>query len=70
MGGSKAIPQWFLNLQAAGKGHIQIGRREHDVDAHFTSDAKHVKCGRRSRRAYRTSPSGRREPDVGSLSLS
>ena len=43
MGGSKAIPQWFLNLQAAGKGHIQIGRREHDVDAHFTSDAEHVK---------------------------
>jgi deazaflavin-dependent oxidoreductase (nitroreductase family) len=33
MGGSKVTPQWFLNLQPAGKGHIQIGRREHDVDA-------------------------------------
>jgi deazaflavin-dependent oxidoreductase (nitroreductase family) len=40
MGGSKAIPQWFLNLQAAGKGQIQIGGREHDVDAHPTSDAE------------------------------
>lgn len=43
MGGSKAIPQWFLNLQAAGKGHIQIGGREYDVDAYFTSDAERVK---------------------------
>ena len=39
MGGSKAIPQWFLNLKAAGKGHIRIREREHDVDAHLTSDA-------------------------------
>jgi deazaflavin-dependent oxidoreductase (nitroreductase family) len=38
MGGSKAIPQWFLNLQAAGKGHIQVRDREHDVDAHLASD--------------------------------
>jgi deazaflavin-dependent oxidoreductase (nitroreductase family) len=39
MGGSRAVPQWFLNLQAAGKGHIQVRDREHDVDAHLTSDA-------------------------------
>jgi len=38
MGGSKAIPQWFLNLQAAGKGHIQVRDREHDVNAHLASD--------------------------------
>jgi len=38
MGGSKAIPQWFLNLQAAGKGRIQIRDRERDVDAHLASD--------------------------------
>ena len=38
MGGSKAIPQWFLNLQAAGKGHIQVRDRGHDVDAHLASD--------------------------------
>lgn len=43
MGGSKAIPQWFLNLQAAGKGRIQIRGREHDVDAHPTSDAERGK---------------------------
>ena len=39
MGGSKAIPQWFLNLQAAGKAHIRIRDRQHDVDARITSDA-------------------------------
>ena len=38
MGGSRAIPQWFLNLQAAGKGCIQIGGQEHDVDAHLASN--------------------------------
>jgi deazaflavin-dependent oxidoreductase (nitroreductase family) len=37
MGGSKADPQWFLNLKAAGNGHIRIGDREHAVDAHLTS---------------------------------
>ncbi len=39
MGGSRAIPQWFLNLQAAGKAHIRIRDRQHDVDARITSDA-------------------------------
>jgi deazaflavin-dependent oxidoreductase (nitroreductase family) len=43
MGGSKAIPQWFLNLQAAGKGHIQVRDREHDVDAHLASDTDREK---------------------------
>lgn len=43
MGGSKAIPQWFLNLQAAGKAHIQIGEREHEVDAHLTSGTERDK---------------------------
>jgi deazaflavin-dependent oxidoreductase (nitroreductase family) len=40
MGGSKLAPQWFLNLKAAGKGHIQIREHEHDVDAHLTSGAE------------------------------
>ena len=43
MGGAKAIPQWFLNLQAAGKGHIQVRDREHDVDAHLASDTDREK---------------------------
>jgi len=40
MGGSKATPQWSLNLKAVGKGHIRIREREHDVDARLTSDAE------------------------------
>jgi len=40
MGGSRAIPQWFLNLQAAGKGQIQVRDRKRDIDAHLTSDAE------------------------------
>ena len=43
MGGSKAIPQWFVNLQAAGKGRIRIGGREHDVDARLISGAERDK---------------------------
>lgn len=33
-------PRWFLNLKAAGKGHIRIREQEHDVDAHLTSGAE------------------------------
>ena len=40
MGGSRRTPQWFLNLEAAGKGHARIGGREHDVDAHLASGAE------------------------------
>jgi deazaflavin-dependent oxidoreductase (nitroreductase family) len=40
MGGSTVVPQWFLNLQAAGKAHVQLGGREHDVDAHVISGAE------------------------------
>ena len=43
MGGSKAIPQWFVNLQAAGKGRIRVGGREHDVDARLISGAERDK---------------------------
>jgi deazaflavin-dependent oxidoreductase (nitroreductase family) len=38
MGGSQRTPQWFLNLKAAGRGHIRIGGREHDVDARQATD--------------------------------
>src|SRR5258708_17316655 len=40
MGGSRRTPQWFLNLKAAGKGHIRIREREHDDDAHLTRGAQ------------------------------
>jgi F420H(2)-dependent quinone reductase len=40
MGGSKETPQWLLNLEAAGKGHIRVREREYDVDARLTSDAE------------------------------
>jgi deazaflavin-dependent oxidoreductase (nitroreductase family) len=40
MGGSRATPQWFLNRQAAGKGRIQIGEQEHDVDAHLAGSTE------------------------------
>lgn len=40
MGGSRRTPQWFLNLKAAGRGHIRIGEREHDVDARVATDAE------------------------------
>lgn len=43
MGGSKATPQWFLNLQRAGKARIQVRGREHDVDAHLISEAERNK---------------------------
>jgi deazaflavin-dependent oxidoreductase (nitroreductase family) len=39
-GGSKRTPQWCLNLEAAGKGRIQVGEREHDVAAHLASGAE------------------------------
>lgn len=37
MGGSTAIPHWFLNLQAARTAHVQLGGREHDVDTRVIS---------------------------------
>jgi deazaflavin-dependent oxidoreductase (nitroreductase family) len=43
MGGSKAIPQWFVNLQAAGKGHIQVRERHQDVEARLISGAEREK---------------------------
>ena len=40
MGGSKRTPQWFLNLQAAGRGRVQIGARKHDVTARVPTGAE------------------------------
>lgn len=40
MGGSKAIPQWFLNLQAGGRGLIQLRGLKRDVDAHVIGEAE------------------------------
>jgi F420H(2)-dependent quinone reductase len=38
--GSRQTPQWFLNLKAAGTGHIRVREREHDVDARLAADAE------------------------------
>jgi deazaflavin-dependent oxidoreductase (nitroreductase family) len=40
MGGSMRTPQWFLNLQAAGQGQVQIGARAHHVTAHLPTSAE------------------------------
>jgi deazaflavin-dependent oxidoreductase (nitroreductase family) len=40
MGGSRQTPQWFLNLKAAGTGHVRIREQEHDVDARLPADAE------------------------------
>ncbi|HYS36569.1 MAG TPA: nitroreductase family deazaflavin-dependent oxidoreductase [Pseudonocardiaceae bacterium] len=40
MGGSRQTPQWFLNLKAAGAGHIRIREHEHEVDARLATDAE------------------------------
>jgi deazaflavin-dependent oxidoreductase (nitroreductase family) len=40
MGGSKAVPQWFLNLQAAGKAHILLRGKQQDVNAQLISGAE------------------------------
>jgi len=39
MGGAAAVPQWFLNLQAAGRASVQISDRQFDVDAHVITGA-------------------------------
>jgi deazaflavin-dependent oxidoreductase (nitroreductase family) len=40
MGGSRRTPQWFLNLKAAGTGHVRIREREQHVDARVTTEAE------------------------------
>ena len=40
MGGSKATPQWFRNLTAAGAGRIRVGDQDHDVEARLVSAAE------------------------------
>jgi deazaflavin-dependent oxidoreductase (nitroreductase family) len=39
-GGSRHVPQWFLNLRAAGHAHVRIGGREYDADAHVAIGAE------------------------------
>jgi deazaflavin-dependent oxidoreductase (nitroreductase family) len=40
MGGSRRTPQWCLNLQAAGRGHVRIGARGLDADAHLATGSE------------------------------
>jgi deazaflavin-dependent oxidoreductase (nitroreductase family) len=36
-GGSKVEPQWFRNLRAAPRAHVELGARHLDADVHVTS---------------------------------
>jgi deazaflavin-dependent oxidoreductase (nitroreductase family) len=40
MGGSKATPQWFRNLTAAGAGRIRVRDQDHDVEARVADAAE------------------------------
>ncbi len=46
--GSKTTPQWFRNLQAAGRARIRIREREHEVDAHVAADPERAQLWGRS----------------------
>jgi deazaflavin-dependent oxidoreductase (nitroreductase family) len=39
-GGSKQDPQWFRNLRAASRAHVELGPRHLDVDVHVASGAE------------------------------
>jgi len=40
MGGSKATPQWFRNLTAAGAGRIRVRDQVHEVEARVAGAAE------------------------------
>lgn len=39
-GGTKQDPQWFRNLRAASRAHVELGPRHLDVDVHVASGAE------------------------------
>lgn len=39
-GGSKQDPQWFRNLRAASRAHVELGPRHLDVDVQVASGAE------------------------------
>jgi deazaflavin-dependent oxidoreductase (nitroreductase family) len=39
-GGSKQDPQWFRNLRAASRAHVELVSRHLDVDVHVASGAE------------------------------
>jgi deazaflavin-dependent oxidoreductase (nitroreductase family) len=39
-GGTKQDPQWFGNLRAAARAHVEVGPRHLDVDVHVPSGAE------------------------------
>lgn len=39
-GGTKQDPQWFRNLRAASRAHIELGPRHLDVDVHVATGAE------------------------------
>jgi deazaflavin-dependent oxidoreductase (nitroreductase family) len=39
-GGSKQDPQWFRNLRAASRAHVELGSRHLDVDVQVASGAE------------------------------
>jgi deazaflavin-dependent oxidoreductase (nitroreductase family) len=58
MGGSKRIPQWILNLETAGQGHVQIGAREHHITAHLPTSAEQGMLWPQDRRQAPTHAAG------------
>jgi deazaflavin-dependent oxidoreductase (nitroreductase family) len=39
-GGTKQDPQWFHNLRAGSRAHVELGPRHVDVDVHVASGAE------------------------------
>jgi deazaflavin-dependent oxidoreductase (nitroreductase family) len=39
-GGTNQDPQWFRNLRAASRAHVELGPRHVDVDVHVASEAE------------------------------
>ena len=45
-GGTKQDPQWFRNLRAASRAHVELGPRRLEVDVHVASEAERVRLWR------------------------
>jgi deazaflavin-dependent oxidoreductase (nitroreductase family) len=64
-GGTKQDPQWFRNLRAASRAHVELGPRHLDVDVHVASGRSATVSGARSSwPGHRPSPRTRRSQGV------
>jgi deazaflavin-dependent oxidoreductase (nitroreductase family) len=59
VGGSKRTPEWFLNLQAAGRARIRIQERQHEVGAHVAGDAERAQLWGQIAPRHQVSPGSR-----------